>query len=96
MYASIHRYEVRASLENDPAELGWDLVAVLARSPRFVAAVVVEDETGALFTIRLFEDQASLVGATPTADGWVAQQAGILQSSATEVAIGEVVAQKGL
>jgi len=65
-------------------------------SPGFVAAVVVEEETGALFAIRLFDDQASLVGATPTADGWLAQQAGIVQSSAIELATGEVVAQKGL
>jgi hypothetical protein len=52
---------------DDPAEVGWRLGALLARSHGFAAAVVLEDTTGALFTIRLFEDQASLIGATSLA-----------------------------
>jgi hypothetical protein len=44
------------------------LGAALTHSPGFVASVVVEDSTGALFTIGLFEDQASLIAAAPLGD----------------------------
>jgi hypothetical protein len=96
MYASINRYHVNATPIGDPAEVGWRLGAILARSPGFVAAVVVEDGMGALFTIKLFDDQASLNAATPLAERWVAEHRGMLAPGATEVATGEVVAQKGL
>jgi hypothetical protein len=96
MYASIHRYQVSATHIDDPSEVGWRLGAILARSPGFVAAVVVEDSAGELFTIKLFEDQASLTAATPLAERWMAEHGGMLEPGATEVATGEVVAQKGL
>ena len=96
MYASIHRYQMSESPMQDPADAGWRLGAVLTRTPGFVATIVVEGGCGALFTITLFEDQASLISALPLADGWSAEHRGILESGATEVAIGEVVAQKGL
>jgi hypothetical protein len=67
MHTSIHRYHMSAAPIDDPAEVGWRLGALLARSHGFAAAVVLEDTTGALFTIRLFEDQASLIGATSLA-----------------------------
>jgi hypothetical protein len=96
MYASIQRYHISATPIDDPAEVGWRLGAVLARSHGFVAALVVEDSTGALFTIGLFEDQASLIAAKPVAERWMAENRGVLEPGATEVATGEVVAQKGL
>jgi hypothetical protein len=70
--------------------------AALTRSPGFVASVVVEDSSGALFTIGLFEDQASLIAAAPFAECWLAEHCGILKPEPIEVGSGEVVAQKGL
>jgi hypothetical protein len=96
MYASISRYPMTATPMDDPAEVGWRLGAALTGSPGFVASVVVEDRTGALFAIGLFEDQASLIAATPLAERWMAEHRGMLEPGATEVATGEVVAQKGL
>ena len=97
MYASIHRYQMNATTIDDVAEVGWRLGAVLAPSPGFVAAVVVvEATTSMLFTMRLFEDRASLMASNPLAERWMAQHLGILEPRATEVTSGEVVAQKGL
>jgi hypothetical protein len=72
------------------------LGAILTRTPGFVATIVVEGRRGALFTITLFDDQASLIAGLSLANRWSAEHRGILQPRATAVAIGEVVAQKGL
>ena len=96
MFASIHRYRLGTTRIDDAFELRGRLAAELARSPGFVAAVVVEDSAGTLLAIRLFEDQASLTAATPFAEQWIAEQRGTLEPGATELATGEVVAQKGL
>jgi hypothetical protein len=96
MYAGIIRYQMSASPTLDPADAGWRLGAVLTRTPGFVASIVVEGGCGALYAITLFEDQASLISALPLADGWSAEQRGVLEPGTTEVAIGEVLAQKGL
>ena len=96
MYASIHRYYVSATPIGDPSEVGWRLGAMLARTRGFVAAVVVEDSGGALFTIKLFADQASLNAAAPLTERWMKEHGGVRELGATEVATGEVVAQKGL
>ena len=95
MYASIHRYHT-ATPGSESSDIGWRLGTILARSHGFVAAVVVEDSGGALFTIRLFDDQASLNTATPLQERWMAEHGGVWGLGATEVATGEVVAQKGL
>ena len=78
-----------------PAQLA-DAMKEEAVSGKSVATIVVEGGRGALFTITLFEDQASLISALPLADGWSAEHRGTLEPGATEVAIGEVLAQKGL
>jgi hypothetical protein len=96
MYASIHRYSMSPPPTEDPSEVGWRLGTVLARGTGFVAAVVVEDRTGALFTIGLFEDHASLIAAAPLVEHWIEENGGVLEPGAIEVATGEVVAQKGL
>lgn len=96
MYASIHRYHVTATAGSDLSDVGWQLGAILARSRGFVAAVVVEDHGGALITIRLFDDKASLNAATPVAERWMSEHGAAAEPGATEVASGEVVAQKGL
>ena len=96
MYASIHRYHVNATPIDDIAEVAWHLGTILGRIPGFVASVVVEDTTGALFAIRLFEDQAGLTAATPIVERWIAEDHGIREPRVTEIAVGEVVAQKGL
>jgi hypothetical protein len=96
MYASIHRYHVTATRGTDSSDAGWRLGVVLARSHGFIASVVVEDSGGTLFTIKLFEDQASLNAATPLAERWMVEHRPLLEPGAIEVATGEVVAQKGL
>jgi hypothetical protein len=96
MYACIHQHQLSTTPIDDAADVGWRLGSVLARSPGFVAAVVVEDSSGALFTIGLFDDQASLIAATPLAERWLTDHRGLLGPKTTEVAAGEVVAQKGL
>jgi hypothetical protein len=96
MYASIHRYHVTATPRTDSSDVGWRLGAILARSQGFVAAVVMDDGAGGLFTINLFEDQASLSAATPLAERWMSEHCSVLELGAIKVATGEVVAQKGL
>ena len=96
MYASIHRCQISTTSVNDAAEVGWRLGAILARSPGFVAAIVVEDSTGVVFAISLFDDQTSLIAATPLVDRWTADHCGIVEPDTTELVTGEVVAQKGL
>jgi hypothetical protein len=96
MYASIQRYHVSLTPGRDSSDIGWRLGTILARSPGFIVAVVVEDSGGALFTIKLFDDEASLNAATPVAERWMSEQGGVSELEAIEVASGEVVAQKGL
>ena len=96
MYASIQRYQMSGFPMQDPADAGWRLGAMLTRTPGFVATVVVEGGGGALFTITLFEDQASLISALPLTDGWSTEHRGMLEPGAAQVAMGEVLAQKGL
>jgi hypothetical protein len=96
MYASIQRYHRTATPGSDSSDIGWRLGTILARSHGFIAAVVVEGIGGALSTIKLFDDQASLNAATPASERWMLEQGGISELGATEVASGEVVAQKGL
>lgn len=96
MHACILRYQMSESPMQDPADAGWRLGPILARMPGFVATIVVEGGRGTLFTITLFDDQASLSAALSLAHRWSAEHRGMLEPGATEVAIGEVVAQKGL
>jgi len=96
MYACIHRYQLSGSPAQDSADAGWRLGAILTRTPGFVASIVVEGRRGALFTITLFDDQASLIAALSLANRWSAEHRAMLEPRATEVAIGEVVSQKGL
>jgi hypothetical protein len=95
MYASIQRHSMSVNPIDDPSDVGWRLGAALTLSPGFVASIVVQDSTGLLFTIGLFEDEASLIAAAPVAQRWTAEHA-MLEPGSTEVATGEVVAQKGL
>ena len=96
MYASIDRYCISAAPIDDVAEVGWRLGTLLGRIPGVVASVVMEDTTGTLFTVRLFEDRASLTAAAPIVEHWKTEHCGMLKSRATEIAAGEVLAQKGL
>jgi hypothetical protein len=96
VYATIHRYATSAGSTDELAEVGWQLGSALARSPGFVATVAVEDGSGALITISLFEDLVSLAGAAPLAERWTAEHRARLILPAIEMATGEVVAQTGL
>jgi hypothetical protein len=96
MYASIHQYQTIPASTDDLAEVGWRLGAALAQTRGFVAAVVVENAEGVLFTIGLFEDRPSLIAAIPVAQRWAAEHDRVLGPDATAVTSGEVVAQKGL
>ena len=58
--------------------------------------MALEDSQGALVTISLFEDQATLAAAQPLADRWHREHHAALDPHVTEVASGDVVAQKGL
>jgi len=87
MYACIHRYQVSGLPDQDAAGRRG---AILTRTPGFVASIAVEGTRGVLFAITLFDDRASLIAALALADRVSAEPC------ATEVAIGEVVAQKGL
>jgi hypothetical protein len=97
MYACIHRYEMTGwSPMQDRADVGWHLGSILTRMPGFVATIVVEGGRSELYAITLFDDQVSLISALSLANGGSAGNRGILEPAATEVAIGEVLAQKGL
>ena len=96
MYACIHRYQMSGSRVQDPADAGWRLGAILTRTHGFVATIVVEGRRNTLFAITLFDDQASLIAALSLANRWSAEHRAMLEPRATEVAIGEVVSQKGL
>jgi hypothetical protein len=87
MYACIHRYQMSGSHLQDAAGRRG---AILTRTPGFVASIVVEGARDILFVITLFDDRASLIAALALANRLSAEPC------ATEVAIGEVVAQKGL
>jgi hypothetical protein len=96
MFAAIRRYEVSALSTDALADMGWRLGAVMTLVSGFVAAVTVEAGSGALVTICLFEDRTSLEAAAPVAEKWTVEYGGVLGSSATEVVMGEVIAQRGL
>ena len=96
MYASIHRYSTSETRRRDPAEVGWRLGNALGQSPGFVAAIVLIDAAGALTTITLFEDAFTLSAAMPLTERWITEHRDALEPGAIEVAVGEVVAQKGL
>ena len=87
MYACIHRYQVSGFPNQDAAGRRG---AILTRTPGFVASIAVEGARGILFAITLLDDRASLIAALAHANRLSAEPC------ATEVAIGEVVAQKGL
>jgi len=96
MYAVIHRYGVPARSTDDLADAAYMLGNQLACARGFVAAVAVEDRAGALVTITLFDDSASLEAGAGVADRWVAEHRNAIDSRGTEIATGEVIAQKGL
>jgi hypothetical protein len=87
MYACIHRYQMSGSPMHGAAGRRG---AILTRTPGFVASIAVEGARGVLFAITLFDDRASLIEALALTNRLSAEPC------ATEVAIGEVVAQKGL
>jgi hypothetical protein len=95
MHASIQRYSVSFDSAADSlADLGWRLNTLLAPLGGFVASMAIADESGALITINLFDDGASLAAATQSLYDQTRRAAGNLR--AREIARGEVVAQKGL
>jgi hypothetical protein len=87
MYACIHQYQMSGSPMQDAAGRRG---AILIRAPGFVASITVEGARGVLFAITLFDERASLIAALALANRSSAEPC------ATEVAIGEVVAQNGL
>jgi hypothetical protein len=96
MYATIRRYEVSGASIDDLAVAGNGLGMALGQAPGFIAAVAVEEGENTLLTIGLFEDRASLDAAEPLAQRWTAMHRSALGLVAREVAVREVIAQKGL
>jgi hypothetical protein len=96
MYATIRRYQVSGGSIDDLARAGQGLGAILSQTPGFVAAVAVEVDGRALVTIDLFDDGASLAAAETVAERWTVEHRATVGARVTEVATGEVVAQKGL
>jgi len=96
MYACIHQYQMNGSPIADPVDASWRLGDTLSRTPGFVATIAVQGHSGALFTITVFEDQISLISALSLCADWSPEHRSMLEPRATEVAIGEVVAQCGL
>jgi hypothetical protein len=70
MYATIRRYEVNGPSIADLVDAGHRFGTAVSRTPGFVAAVAVEETGGALLTIGLFDDRASLVAAEAFAEQW--------------------------
>jgi hypothetical protein len=96
MYACIRRYEVDAGSAEDLVEAGHRLGTGLSQAPGFVAAVAVDEAGGTLITVGLFDDVDGLqIGAGYT-EQWTAENRGRLGLVSLTVAIGEVVAQRGL
>jgi len=96
MYANIRRYQSLAGSMDPLAEAGWRLGSVLANVSGFVATLTVEDGQGAVVVVNLFEEQSGLAAAEPITEQWTTQHRDALHPVATEVACGEVLAQKGL
>ena len=95
MHAAVHRYVASEGSKQDLAEAAYRLGLSLADARGFVAAVAIMGN-GSLVTIRLFDDQATLLAAGVLADRWAAQNQLTSADSGNHVVIGEVVAQKGL
>lgn len=96
MHATICRYEV---VGGTPKE--WDLAGRLlgstaGRAPGLVACVVLEVGPGALATVSIFEDEASLKAAQRIVEVSLAECRPRLLPDRPEVTTGEVVYQKGL
>ena len=95
MYAIIRRYCPGSSID-ELAQSRQRLGAALSQTPGFVAAITVDENGGAPFTIELFDDKASLVSATEVVEQWSAEQRERPGPAAVAVSTGEVIAQKGL
>ena len=96
MHAAIDRYARTSGSLDDLAEAGYVLGTRLSRAPGFVAALSILAEPDDLITIRLFQDQATLESAGHLVTVWATEYPVSLASGVTEMASGELVAQKGL
>ncbi|HLZ25072.1 MAG TPA: hypothetical protein VKQ30_23365 [Ktedonobacterales bacterium] len=96
MYANIRRYRARAGTTDVLAEAGWRLGSVLANVSGFVATVIVDDGPEAVIVVTLFEERSRLAAAELMTEQWTTLHRDALNPGATEVACGEVLAQKGL
>ena len=96
MYANIRRYRARAGSTDVLAEAGGRLGSVLPNVSGFVATVTVDDGPGAVIVVNLFEERSGLAAAEPMTEQWTTQHRDALNPGATEMACGEVLAQKGL
>ena len=96
MYACIHRYQMSGPRCEDPADAGWRLGAMLTRDARLRR----HDRGGGRSRCAVHDHAVRGPGqparALPLTEAWSAEHRGMLELRATEVAIGEVVAQLGL
>src|SRR5205085_333205 len=96
MYATIRRYAARDVSIDDLADAGYRLGRALSETPGFVAALAVEERNGDLLTIGVFDDRSALRAGEALANRWTLEYAARFGLGTTEVATGEVVAQRGL
>ena len=96
MNATIRRYAGVTGMTEELALAIRQLASSLSRAPGFVSFVVLEEETGVLATVSIFEDQPSLRDADGQVRASLPYTLAALLPDNPQVITGEIVFQRGM
>jgi hypothetical protein len=96
VYASIRRDEGAASAMTEGVGASRGLLAALGGIPGFISCAVIDAGDGALLSIGICEDEASLADVNRLLTGWLATHLTPPPQRPPRITTGEVVLQKGL
>jgi hypothetical protein len=96
MYATIRHRERGTASTDELARAGHALAARLGTAPGFVAYLLLETPDGGHAAVCIFEDRASLEDADGLVAGSLAAHLAAPGPGPSQLAAGEVIAQKGL
>jgi hypothetical protein len=96
MYASIRRDEGAASAIEEEVGASRGLMAALDGIPGFISCAVLDAGDGALLSIGICEDPASLEDVNRLLAGWLAAHPTTPPRRPPRITTGEIIFQKGL
>ena len=91
MHLAVRRYKIKSGSVDEILPLvNEGYLPLITQAPGFLAQYYVDEGNGELFTVSLFEDQATEEASTQLAANWVKQNLAAVAEGPLETRVGEV------